>query len=158
MAPIDENINETHLKWFGYVQNKAINVPSSPSWRFSRKEEKGSTRTSRWRLYLWWWFFWGKRDSPCFRITDLRLFNRPLNAYNTKNTKFVSNHNSRTKDFEKVLENNLENKLSAFELTKRGFNFVKNVLRCCLWVLKREKRVLENMEAKKSLTLAKVLI
>ena len=52
MAPIDENINETHLKWFGHVQNKAINVPSSPSWRCSRKEEKGSTRTSRWRLYL----------------------------------------------------------------------------------------------------------
>ena len=25
-----------------------------------------------------------KRDSPCFRIIDLKLFNRPLSAYNTK--------------------------------------------------------------------------
>ena len=33
----------------------------------------------------------------------------------------VSNQNSRTKDFEKVLENNLENKLSAMELTKKSF-------------------------------------
>ena len=62
----------------------------------------------------------------------------------------VSNHNSRTKDFEKVLENNLEKKLSALELTKESFFFfVKNVLRCCVRVLKRENRVLEKMEAKK---------
>ena len=25
-----------------------------------------------------------KRSSSCFRITDLKLFDRPLNAYNTK--------------------------------------------------------------------------
>ena len=25
-----------------------------------------------------------KRGSHCFRITDLKLFNRPLSAYNTK--------------------------------------------------------------------------
>ena len=24
-----------------------------------------------------------KRSSPCFRITDLKLFNQPLNAFNT---------------------------------------------------------------------------
>ena len=62
----------------------------------------------------------------------------------------VSNQNSRTKDFEKVLENNLENKLSAMELTKKSFFFfVKNVQMCCVRDLKRENRVLEKMEAKK---------
>ena len=75
-----------------------------------------------------------------------------------KEHKFVNNHNSRTKDFEKVLENNLENKLSAFELTKRGFNFVKNVLRCCLRVLKREKKGFREYGVQKILTLARVLI
>ena len=25
-----------------------------------------------------------KRDSPCFRITDLMLFNQPVSAYNHK--------------------------------------------------------------------------
>ena len=26
----------------------------------------------------------GKKSSPCFRITNLKFFNRPLSAYNTK--------------------------------------------------------------------------
>ena len=33
----------------------------------------------------------------------------------------ISDHNSRTKDFENVLENNLKNKLSSLELTKESF-------------------------------------
>ena len=37
----------------------------------------------------------------------------------------VSNHNSRTKDFENVLENNLKNKLSSLELTKESFFICK---------------------------------
>ena len=37
----------------------------------------------------------------------------------------VSNQNSRTKYFEKVLENNLENKLSAMELTKKSLFICK---------------------------------
>ena len=44
----------------------------------------------------------------------------------------VSNQNSRTKDFEKVLENNLENKLSAMELTKKSFFICKKT---CLVVV-----------------------
>ena len=37
----------------------------------------------------------------------------------------VSNQKSRIKDFEKVLENNLENKLPAMELTKKSLFICK---------------------------------
>ena len=71
----------------------------------------------------------------------------------------VSNHNSRTKDFEKVLEKKkLKNKLSTLELTKESFFICKNVQRCCFMVFERENKVLEKMETKKLLSLTRVLI
>ena len=71
----------------------------------------------------------------------------------------VSNHNSRTKDFEKVLEKKkLKNKLSTLELTKESFFICKNVQRCCFMVLERENKVLEKMETKNLPSLTRVLI
>ena len=47
----------------------------------------------------------------------------------------VSNQKSRIKDFEKVLENNLESKISALELTKESFFICKKCakLLCCVF-------------------------
>ena len=51
----------------------------------------------------------------------------------------VSNQNSRTKNFEKVLEKNLESKLSAMELTKKSFFICKKCAKVLCYGFKKRK-------------------
>ena len=76
------------------------------------------------------------KGSPCFRITNLRLFNRPLSAYNTKirlrrriikkkTQQYLVITTQEQKILKKVLRNQFRKIVYALELTKERFLIYK---------------------------------